>query len=928
MTISNLNPIRDNWNVLARVIRLWSTRGGGQITGIDFILMDDQGSRIQATVRKHLAPKYEKLITEGAVYAIRNFTLANNTGGFRVANHEYKITIQGETIALLQSDSLVPPTIWDLVKYDDILSGALDESLLVDVIGMLSRVGEQRNFGGGKKMKQIVLDNFGMTDFTHVYVKYGGYWDECIYTGGQEQIAPLPNNYITITNLKYCIEYMSIAAAYQYDVFCLSRSKNGRLIKSQLTTNDEVRRLCLIQSSPTVYVDLRGESSSRNKSTGISDLNFTCGDVIGEEDGGFDDEDDEDYVMSSDCSSSYESEEQGPPMNSTTFAEFAAWIRDAGGMRRVLEMMYPSVDSDVEYNPNTEGILRNWIVPMVPLNAMTSVVLTEENPILEELGDGSIFHDKEELNITAGLWNMENRAEYRVVRSNTYRLHWVCKLSERCPFILRAHCHGGSWFVSEFRAEHTCTDDISYLCPKKVHSKVIGAFFAKKMRNVQDIIRPKVIQEELRRCFGMDVKYDVALRGRNHALEKIYGKYDASFQLLPGYLHMLAVMDHGTITDLDVGPDNRFRHLFVALGACRAGFGLCMRPVIVVDGTHLKGKNNGILFVAVTKDANEQIYPLAFGIGPIENHDSWIWFLTKVRRAYGCTPNTLIVSDQHVSIEHAVSIVFPEATHSLCYYHLSGKIKRFGKSTASKPAAYEKLMSVGPPKWARSMCPVRRYSFLTSNAAESFNKTLLWAQRLPICSLVEAVRLVLENWFDDRRQKAARDRQEYPEEVIRKLRLQVDRSRAYTVARVDANIFKVETSTRSVIVDLKAWSYECMEFQFDLTPCSHAVATIQNADMSISQFIASFYKWTAMEDAYRVHIARVPHKNNWVLPTNVANIEVLPNKAIRMPGRPRLSRRKSGGEISRRSSGSRRCPHCDMTGHTGPNCPQLDDDEY
>ncbi|KAL6504355.1 hypothetical protein OROGR_026278 [Orobanche gracilis] len=124
--ISSLNPIRDNWNVLARVIRLWSTRGGVQITGIDFILMDDQGSRIQATVRKHLAPKYEKLIREGAVYAIRNFTIANNIGCFRVANHEYKITIQ------------------------------------VDVIGMLSRVGEQRNFGGGKKMKQIVLDNFGV----------------------------------------------------------------------------------------------------------------------------------------------------------------------------------------------------------------------------------------------------------------------------------------------------------------------------------------------------------------------------------------------------------------------------------------------------------------------------------------------------------------------------------------------------------------------------------------------------------------------------------------------------------------------------------------------------------------------------------------------------------------------------------------------
>lgn len=54
---------------------------------------NSKGSRIQATVRKHLAPKYEKLIREGVVNAIRNFTLANNTGGSRVVNHEYKITL-------------------------------------------------------------------------------------------------------------------------------------------------------------------------------------------------------------------------------------------------------------------------------------------------------------------------------------------------------------------------------------------------------------------------------------------------------------------------------------------------------------------------------------------------------------------------------------------------------------------------------------------------------------------------------------------------------------------------------------------------------------------------------------------------------------------------------------------------------------------
>lgn len=41
-----------------------------------------------------------------------------------------------------------------------------------------------------------------------------------------------------------------------------------------------------------------------------------------------------------------------------------------------------------------------------------------------------------------------------------------------------------------------------------------------------------------------------------------------------------------------------------------------MHLVIVVDGTHLKGKNKGVLFVVVTKDGNEGVSPLAIVFGP------------------------------------------------------------------------------------------------------------------------------------------------------------------------------------------------------------------------------------------------------------------------------------------------------------------------
>ena len=57
----------------------------------------------------------------------------------------------------------------------------------------------------------------------------------------------------------------------------------------------------------------------------------------------------------------------------------------------------------------------------------------------------------------------------------------------------------------------------------------------------------------------------------------------------------------------------------MALGACIYGFRISIRHAITIDGTFLKAKYLGTLFVVVCKDDNNQIYPLCFGIGDLEN---------------------------------------------------------------------------------------------------------------------------------------------------------------------------------------------------------------------------------------------------------------------------------------------------------------------
>ena len=57
-----------------------------------------------------------------------------------------------------------------------------------------------------------------------------------------------------------------------------------------------------------------------------------------------------------------------------------------------------------------------------------------------------------------------------------------------------------------------------------------------------------------------------------------------------------------------VDDDNRFEICFTAFDACIFSFRECCRHAIAIDGTHLKEKYKGILFIATTMDGNDAIY--------------------------------------------------------------------------------------------------------------------------------------------------------------------------------------------------------------------------------------------------------------------------------------------------------------------------------
>ena len=65
-----------------------------------------------------------------------------------------------------------------------------------------------------------------------------------------------------------------------------------------------------------------------------------------------------------------------------------------------------------------------------------------------------------------------------------------------------------------------------------------------------------------------------------------------------------------------------FQRLYVCFQACKRGFIEGCRKVVGLDGCFFKGAQSGELLCALGRDANGQMYPIAWAAVEVENKDS------------------------------------------------------------------------------------------------------------------------------------------------------------------------------------------------------------------------------------------------------------------------------------------------------------------
>ncbi|XP_027903772.1 uncharacterized protein LOC114163676 [Vigna unguiculata] len=160
-SLQELNPEKESWNILSRIVRLWFVEDytkGKTPFSMEIVLQDQEGVLIHASVRRTLIYKFQSEIKEDKVYSIQSFSVSCNGGSYRTTKHAYKINFQFGTKVNMVQSTLVPKTTTSYTPFSTIIADGFDTDYLVNVIGMFTAVGTERELEkAGKKTKMNVI---------------------------------------------------------------------------------------------------------------------------------------------------------------------------------------------------------------------------------------------------------------------------------------------------------------------------------------------------------------------------------------------------------------------------------------------------------------------------------------------------------------------------------------------------------------------------------------------------------------------------------------------------------------------------------------------------------------------------------------------------------------------------------------------------
>ncbi|XP_017426258.1 uncharacterized protein LOC108334835 [Vigna angularis] len=236
---------------------------------------------------------------------------------------------------------------------------------------------------------------------------------------------------------------------------------------------------------------------------------------------------------------------------------------------------------------------------------------------------GAYFVEKEDILDAIKSYAVENGKYLKLVKTDKKRIRVKCLGSKgECPW--RAHFGFmdavKSWQLRTMVDRHTCSREHKL---RLFNAKWLSRKLEKTIRENPNV-KGVDIRDKITRKWNIKISKNMAYRAKAYASDEVAGSFSKQYSRIYDYAHELLARNPGSTIKVKVESyDGKpiFKRFYACLKACKDSFVSC-RPIIGLDGAFLKGRHHGELLTAMARDANNQMFPLAYAIVEVENKET------------------------------------------------------------------------------------------------------------------------------------------------------------------------------------------------------------------------------------------------------------------------------------------------------------------
>ena len=215
-----------------------------------------------------------------------------------------------------------------------------------------------------------------------------------------------------------------------------------------------------------------------------------------------------------------------------------------------------------------------------------------------------------------------------------FKLNEKKKISIYCIIECGWRCYASQLFgestfqIKTFNPECTCPRFFK-------HSQVTASYVTKKFTqefNKNPNWKVAGVQHHVKQILEVDISYSQVYKVKRKATDFINGDEQLQYGKLSDHAEMIRLNDKGSkiILQTEMEDENaqpKFKKIYIRYNAQKVGFFGGCRPIIGLDEFHLKGRFGEKILSATARDANNNIFPIAFAFVEQKNKNSWVWFL-------------------------------------------------------------------------------------------------------------------------------------------------------------------------------------------------------------------------------------------------------------------------------------------------------------